>query len=80
MSALANEPYMKRTGHPWNCLPLTCCRGTRPSHSKGDISFVLAFSVFMEVVNMKLHKPPAEPAKIRAHRQNVKVNELAAVQ
>lgn len=34
----------------------------------------------MEVVNMKLHKRTAEPAKIRAPRQNVKVNELAAAQ
>ncbi|MDD3620085.1 MAG: TerC family protein [Desulfobulbaceae bacterium] len=44
--------------------------------SKGYIYFAMAFSVFVEILNMKLHKRTIEPVKLRAPRQNVRINDL----
>jgi predicted tellurium resistance membrane protein TerC len=48
--------------------------------AKGYIYFAMAFSVFVEILNMKLHKRAAEPVKLRAPLKNVRINNLTAAQ
>jgi len=41
---------------------------------KGYIYFAMAFSVFVEILNMKLHKRTIQPVRLRTPKENVIIN------